>query len=78
MRIEEIRKGYIEAGVVSAEDIEKICMLEEQYAEECEEIAEQCEAEGYPSHGSNYDLRCESIRKSYDEQIDLILEKYED
>lgn len=24
------------------------------------DIAKQCEEEGYPSHGSNYDLRCEA------------------
>jgi len=28
------------------------------YDSECEAIARQCEEEGYPSHGSNYDLRC--------------------
>ena len=27
------------------------------WQEECEEIAEQCEAEGYPARGSNYELR---------------------
>ena len=41
--------------------------LYKQYLEECDEIAEQCEEEGYPSHGSNYDLRIESLQKSYPE-----------
>ena len=34
-------------------------------------IALQCEAEGYPSHGSNYELRCEGewewLSESYPE-----------
>lgn len=41
--------------------------LYKQYLEECDEIAEQCEEEGYPSHGSNYDLRIENLQKSYPE-----------
>ena len=72
----EIKKNYEKAGIVSAEDIEKICVLEEQYAEECEKIAEMCEEEGYPAHGSNYDLRCESVREYYDAKIDEILDEY--
>ena len=35
--------------------------LFEEYERECDIIAEECEAEGYPSHGSNYDLRCEAL-----------------
>lgn len=27
------------------------------YKKECEEISAQCVEEGYPSHGSNYELR---------------------
>ena len=30
---------------------------------ECEEIAQQCQEEGYPSRGSNYELRVEEARK---------------
>lgn len=37
------------------------------YLQECDEIAEQCSAEGYPSHGSNYELRVERLRESYPE-----------
>lgn len=37
------------------------------YLEECDAIAEQCIAEGYPSHGSNYELRVERLRESYPE-----------
>lgn len=37
--------------------------LREEFAAECEEIAAQCEAEGYPSMGSNYELRVERLRE---------------
>lgn len=77
-RIEEMKKSMMEAGVCSIEDIEEICRLESKYVQECEEIAEQCEEEGYPSHGSNYDLRCENARRYYDEQISLINAKYDE
>ena len=69
MTIEEMRQSMTKANVYSKTDIDKICSLEKQYREECQEIAEQCEAEGYPSNGSNYELRCENARKYYDEQI---------
>lgn len=39
----------------------------DKYLAECEEIAEQCEAEGYPAHGSNYDLRVEALEEFYPE-----------
>lgn len=77
-KIEEMKKTMKEAGIYSAEDIERICKLETEYAEECQKIAEQCEKEGYPSNGSNYELRCESARKQYDEQIAAIDEKYDE
>lgn len=51
MTIDEIRQSMTEAGVYSKADIDKICDLEQQYRDECKEIAEQCEAEGYPSNG---------------------------
>lgn len=37
------------------------------YNAECEEIAEQCEAEGYPAMGSNYELRCSQLEQYYPE-----------
>lgn len=76
-RIEEMRQSMLDAGVYIKADVEEICRLESEYLSECEEISAQCEEEGYPSHGSNYDLRCEQARKYYDEQIALIDEKYE-
>ena len=75
--IEEMRNSMLKAGVYSVADIEAICELEADFEEECEEIAFQCELEGYPAHGSNYELRCESARKYYDEQIALIDANYD-
>lgn len=75
--IEEMRNSMLDAGVYSKADIDKICELEQQYINECKEIAEQCEAEGYPANGSNYELRCENARKYYDEQIEIIDANYE-
>lgn len=46
-KIEEMRRNMTEAGAYSKEDIEKICKLESWYLKECDDIAEQCEAEGY-------------------------------
>lgn len=77
-KIEEIRKNLEEAGFYRKEDIEKICEIERAYLEECRDIAEQCEAEGYPAHGSNYDLRCAEARKYYNEQLEAIDSKYEE
>ena len=75
--IEEMRQSMTEAGVYSKADIDAICELKQQYLDECHEIAEQCEAEGYPANGSNYDLRCAEARKYYNEQIETIDANYE-
>lgn len=50
MTIEEMRNSMLKAGVYTKADIDKICELEKAYQDECQEIAEQCEAEGYPSN----------------------------
>ena len=42
-----------------------------QYMADKESIAEECEAEGYPSHGSNYELRLENLQKRYPELFDV-------
>lgn len=55
--IEEMRQSMTQANIYTKTDIDKICELEKAYQDECQEIAEQCEAEGYPSNGSNYELR---------------------
>lgn len=39
--------------------------LYSRYREECTEISRECEAEGYPSHGSNYELRAEALYQDY-------------
>ena len=75
--IEEMRQSMAQAGIYSKADIDKICELEKAYQDECHEIAEQCEAEGYPANGSNYELRCSEARKYYDEQIEIIDANYE-
>lgn len=75
--IEEMRQSMTEAGVYTKVDIDKICELEKQYREECKEIAEQCEAEGYPANGSNYELRCAGVRKYYDHEFELIDSNYD-
>lgn len=38
--------------------------LYDEFKLECEEIAEGCVDEGYPAHGSNYDLRVENLMRS--------------
>jgi hypothetical protein len=77
-KIEEIRENLVEAGFYKKEDIEEICRLEAAYIDECEEIADQCELEGYPANGSNYELRCSEARKYYDEKLALIDSRYEE
>ena len=76
MTIEEMRQSMTEANIYTKAEIETICDLEQKYQDECQEIAEQCEAEGYPANGSNYELRCSEARKYYDEQIEIIDANY--
>lgn len=68
----EMKKNMLRAGKLTWKQISEICELHEQFLDECDEIALQCEAEGYPAHGSNYELRCADARLYYDEQIALI------
>lgn len=77
-KIEDMRRSMTEAGVYSKADIDEICRLESEYEKECSEIALQCMKEGYPSHGENYELRCEAARRYYDDQIAIIDEKYDE
>lgn len=76
-KIKKLRVSLNEANWYSVADIDRICQLETEYLAECEKIAEQCEAEGYPANGSNYELRCENARKYYDEQLAIIDDGYE-
>lgn len=70
--IMKMKRDMLRAGVLTWKHVSDICKLEEQFADECDEIAAQCEADGYPSYGSNYELRCAQARRFYDEQIALI------
>lgn len=70
--IMNMKRDMLRAGKLTWKQVSEICKLEEQFADECDEIAAQCEAEGYPTHGSNYELRCADARMYYDEQITLI------
>ena len=74
--IEDMRENMISAGVYSLADIETICRLEYEYLDECDEIAEECFREFGYDYGSNYELRCENVRKEYDELIEAIIAKY--
>lgn len=74
-KIERMRNSMLAAGKLTIEQIDEICELEEAFIEECNEIALECEEEGLPSHGSTYDLRVESLREWYDEQINAICEE---
>ena len=52
--------------------------LEKEQHEEFERIADECEREGYPSHGSNYSLRVEQInREYYQPEFDRIADELE-
>lgn len=62
----------------SQEDINEIIRLEREFDAERLAIEEECESEGYPSNGSNYELRVEGLREYYDEQQEYIHAKYEE
>lgn len=78
MSIKNMKESMMAGGVYSIEDINRIIDLELAFEEECEEIADECEAEGYPANGSNYDLRCAVARQWYDEELAYIDAKYEE
>lgn len=74
-KIEEIKK-YMSGKGYPDEYIKEICNLEEQYDQDCKEIAAQCAEEGYPENGENYELRCAELRKWYDEQMEAVDREY--
>lgn len=56
---------------------ERIAEIDKEFTLICEGIAEQCEEEGYPSHGSNYELRASQeweamYSEEYDELCDAV------
>ena len=75
-KIDKMRESMIKDGIYSLADIDAICSLEADYEKECVVIAEQCEDEGYPANGSNYELRCAAAREYYDAEIEAIDAKY--
>ena len=56
----------------------QINALYAQYMEECEDISQACIEEGYPSHGSNYELRCENLWRDYHDEITALEEELEE
>ena len=48
-----------------------------QFKSDCEDIAEECEKEGYPSNGTNYELRVEDLMQS-DYYRPLFYDDYDD
>lgn len=51
--------------------LEQWAQLRAEWNEEKEVIADECEEEGYPSRGSNYDLRVEAaFSGSYESKVD--------
>jgi len=56
---------------------EMIGEIMEEYREFCEQTANDCVAEGYPSRGSNYELRIDQEwREYYLPTIEAIEEEY--
>lgn len=76
--ISSMVKSMLEANIYSHEDIVTIGKLELAYLEKCESISLDCAREGYPSHGSNYELRCAQARSYYEDEIRVISSKYEE
>lgn len=70
-------RKILEERNYSSNDIDEVVRLRNEYDEECKRISEQCEEEGYPGTGDNYELRCAELWKYYEEQIDAIDEKYQ-
>lgn len=71
----EMRQYMMKQGY-PVEYIKEIISLEKQFDADCKQIAVQCMEEGYPSHGENYELRCEALRSWYDEQMEIVDKEY--
>ena len=55
------------------EALRKLDTLKAQFRAECEEIALECEEEGFPSHGENWDLRCADLWESqYEDTVNYL------
>ena len=54
----------------------EIKALRMDFRAECDQIAKECEEEGYPSHGSIYELRCSQIWENhFEDELQLLYEK---
>lgn len=60
------------------EDVQELLYLEKTYRENLIDIAEQCEAEGYPRHGSNFELRANAAYEYYNQEVEHIYASYDE
>ena len=60
---------------MTVKQLEEIDALWREYDKKCEEIAAQCAAKGYPSHGTVYELCCAAVYRWYKEQEWIIVEE---
>lgn len=60
---------------MTVRQLEEIDDLWREYEDQCEDIADMCEEEGYPRYGSNYELRCSDLRKYYKEVEEYIMNR---
>lgn len=63
--MKKIEKMYWDAQNDNKKMDEVLNLIVNEYKAECEEIAELCEEEGYPSNGSNYELRIAGLWEDY-------------
>lgn len=67
---------YLENLGISKHDIAMLLALKQCCAEACEEISDECVLEGKPSHGYDYEIRCEEVCSYYTEEENEIFAKY--
>lgn len=70
-------KRILEEREYSKNDIAEIVRLCTEYNEECKRISEQCEKEGYPGTGDNYEVRCAELWEYYERHLNAIDKKYQ-
>lgn len=62
--------------MTKTELINRLNEIESEMKENMEAAAESCREEGYPDHGSNYELRVESLNKPLQEEMDELLDEF--
>ena len=60
------------------EDVQELLYLEKIYRENLIDIAEQCEADGYPGRGSNFELRANAAYEYYNQEVEHIYDAYDE